>query len=175
MKPIFKLRKDTLSEIRADMARPHAYAFERIGCLFTVIVNERSDQPVILATRYAPVAEDAYVRDKSIGARISSAAIRGMMQQVLDSRHGAFLVHLHDHSGYPSLSGTDQKELLPLVPSLRNAEPNAAHGALLLSRDRIAGWALLPGRNRLTSIARIAVVGFPMSIFLRRYERSARK
>jgi hypothetical protein len=88
------------------------------------------------------------------------------MQEILDTRQGAFLVHLHDHRGMPSLSAIDRQAMLPLVPSLRNAEPEVAHGVLLLSEDCIAGWVLLPDQVHLAKIAKISVVGFPMCLFL---------
>ena len=165
MNAFFKLKTSTLSQIRADMELPHAYAFERVGCVFTRLATCDTDRPIILATRYRPLADDHYVRDESVGARIGSAAIQALMQEILDTRQGAFLVHLHGHRGMPSLSGTDRQAMLPLVPSLRNAEPEVAHGVLLLSEDHIAGWAVLPGQARLSKIAKIAVVGFPPSLF----------
>lgn len=155
-----------MSEIRADMERPHAFAFERVGCVFTRLAIHDTDRPIILATRYKSLADDHYVRDDSVGARIGSAAIQGLMQEILDTRQGAFLVHLHGHRGMPLLSAVDRQAMLPLVPSLRNAEPKVAHGVLLLSEDCVAGWALLPDQNHFAKIEKITVVGFPMSLFL---------
>lgn len=165
MKPVFKLKTSTLSEIRADMERPHAFAFERVGCVFTRLATGDTDRPIILATRYRSLADDHYVQDGSVGARVGSAAIQALMQEILDTKQGAFLVHSHGHRGMPSLSATDRQALLPLVPSLRNVEPKAAHGALVLSDDCIAGWVLLPDHGHFAEIAKIAVVGFPMSLF----------
>lgn len=165
MKPIFRIKASTLAEIKVDMERPHTFAFERIGCVFTRLATRATDRPIILATHYKPLADGHYIRDESVGARIGSAAIQSLMQEILDTKQGAFLVHLHGHRGMPSLSATDRQAMLPLVPSLRNAEPRVAHGVLLLSEDCIAGWALLPDERQLAKISKITVVGFPMSLF----------
>jgi hypothetical protein len=165
MNSIFKLKESTLSEIAADMTQPHPFAWERVGCLFTRCASADKSPPIIIATRYWPLADYHYLRDDSVGARISSGGIQAMMQEILDTKEGAFLVHKHPHRGIPSLSATDRQQLLPLVGSFRNVEPRAVHGAFLLSENCIAGWVLLPNQDHFTTIRKITVVGFPVSFF----------
>jgi hypothetical protein len=142
--------------------RPHPFAFERVGFIFTKLSRSANGGRIILVTAYEPVLDDDYIDDPNVGARINSGAIRKTMQRALSTGEGAFHVHIHDHDGSTGPSFTDSHELRPVMQSIRNASPGSAHGLLILSRT--AAWAevLLPGGSQFRRVESISVVGFPM-------------
>jgi hypothetical protein len=95
------------------------------------------------------------------------------MQRVLSTSEGAFVVHIHDHEGFPGLSSIDQSELRPLMLSIRNASPENVHGLLVLSRDAACAEALLPKTSRFRSVERIVVCGFPLKSLAADRERES--
>src|ERR1700729_2806808 len=97
--------------MRRDLVRPHVFAAERIGFAAVRIGNAGNDPTLILVEGYSPVADENYIDDPKVGARINSAAIRTAMQMAIDQRCGAFHVHLHINRGKPRLSRTDRTEL----------------------------------------------------------------
>ena len=151
-------------EMRESLMRPHEFAAERVGFVFTKLSRSKSGRWFILVCGFESVPDDDYINDPNVGARINSAAIRRAMQRVLTTGEGALHVHVHEHNGPPGPSYTDQQELRPVMQSIRNASPDAVHGLLILSRD--AAWAevLVPGTLSFQAIKKITVVGFPMGL-----------
>ena len=147
--------------IRADLARPHPLAAERIGFEYGTLSEGGEGTQLIVLKDYRPVPDDRYLDDPRCGARIDSQAIRGAMQHALDSVAGAFHVHLHDWPGIPRFSQFDRKELPRLIPSFQALRPSSAHGLLLLSRDQWTAEVWLPGRNEGIVADRIQVIGWP--------------
>ena len=152
-------------EVRADLARPHPFAAERVGFLFGRVVSAGRGNYVVLMTAYEPLADDRYIDDPSSGARIDSQAIRGAMQGVLDRQEGAFHVHLHEWPGTPHPSPMDSEEIPLIVNGLRNAGPDLAHGIILFSIDEYAAWVWLPGSKHSSRAQASSVVGHPLEIF----------
>lgn len=163
MKSTLRIPRILYDEMRTDLSRDHAFAAERVGCLFAKMTDE-----LILAVRYLPLPDEMYENDYTVGAKFGSAAIRLMMQKVLDTGEGAFIVHQHCNSGLPRLSKTDEEHMLPVLPSLQNVGPKVAHGAIILSNDAVAAWMLFPSCRRVETINKVAVVGFPVTIFANR-------
>src|SRR5438128_2848906 len=83
------------------------------------------------------------------------------MQRVMDTKRGAFHVHLHGGRGLPTLSSMDRDELPRLVKSLRVVGPKAPHGILLLSGDSCTAWVWVPG-SAAPVVAQVGIVGQPM-------------
>lgn len=135
-----RLTRALEEQLREDLARPHPFAFERVGFLETGIGAAEDGVGLILLRSYHPVPDDQYLPDEGCGARIGSAAIRAAMQRVIDSGNGAFHVHLHPGYGIPRLSSLDREELPRLVKSLRASGPRAPQGIILLSDDQCAAW-----------------------------------
>lgn len=150
--------------LRNDLARAHDFAWERVGFLFGR-AGRAANQSLLLMTDYEPVADEQYVRDEQVGARIGSAAIRLAMQRSLTSGEVVLHVHLHDHRGVPHFSRVDEHELARLVPSFARVAPQAPHGALVLSRDRGAAAIWLPGSAASVRTEDISVVGYPISLW----------
>lgn len=145
-----------------DLRRPHPYAAERVGFLYTRSQKLKANVVLVIATEYSPVRDLDYIKDPSVGAKIGSTAIRGAMQQMLERQEGCFHVHLHGHRGRPSPSPTDQQSLPGVADSLANVSAEQVTGFLILSQDDFYCQLRLPGRSRLSSPEQITGVGFPM-------------
>lgn len=154
------------AEAMKDLARPHPFAFERVGFLATRTTLLGPDHHLVLVTGYHPVPDEHYVDDDSVGACIGGEAIRAAMQQVIDEGTGQVHVHLHDHTGPTGPSFTDRKGLPPVVRSLATVGPNQASGYLIFSAD--SAWAELqvPGSPTPVLATKITSVGFPL-LFLK--------
>jgi len=97
---------------------------------------------VILAAGYDPVADEDYLEDRTVGARLGPGAFRRALQRAFNGGRkdlGLFHVHMHDHPGIPALSGVDRRESARFVPDFFNASPGMPHGVLVLSRDVASG------------------------------------
>jgi len=158
----FRMPKQIEGEMRNSLMRPHPFAFERVGFIFTKLSRSNDAGKIILVTAYESVPDDDYIKDPSVGARINSAAIRRAMQRVLNTGEGAFHVHIHDHDGVTGPSYTDRQELRPMMQSIRNASPQGVHGLLILSRDAAYAEALIPKTSQFRTVEKISVVGFPI-------------
>jgi hypothetical protein len=165
MKPTIRIPLSLERAIRTDLARPHAFAAERVGFLFCAANDLGSARPLVLARDYVPVGEEEYVRDRRVGARIDANAIRGARQRVLERQEVAFHVHAHIGRGMPRLSRTDIAELPAVVQSLCITAPALPHGLLLLSEDSMAALMWMPGLSSAVA-GEVVVVGLPMQHFV---------
>lgn len=150
----------------ADLVRPHPFAHERVGIVYTRLSDAGAGHMLVFPVDYAPVPDGDYIHSASraVGAEISAVAIRRTMQHILDSGEGAFHVHLHAHQGRPRFSPVDERSLPGLVRSFGHAGPQAAHGALLFSEDAAIALVQLPYQAD-PAAARISIVGFPLRIY----------
>lgn len=160
-----RIPRGLYARVRADLARRHEFAYERVGFLSARLGNVAGNRPLILLTDYHPVPDDQYVDDPKSGARINSVAIREAMQRVLDAGTGAFHVHSHEHRGRPGFSPMDMEETPRVVSGLRVAGPAQAHGMLLLSNDHCVAHVWMPASDKPVATAGISVVGYPLEIF----------
>ncbi|GAB1488620.1 hypothetical protein MASR2M8_10660 [Opitutaceae bacterium] len=154
------------AEAMQDLARPHPFAFERVGFLATKTILLSPEHHLVLVTGYHPVPDEHYIEDDSVGACIGGKAIRAAMQRVIDDGRGQLHVHLHNHAGPTGPSFTDRKGLPPVVRSLATVGPNQASGYLIFSVD--CAWAELrvPGVVAPMPATKITSVGFPL-LFLK--------
>lgn len=161
----FKLLKGLHDRVKVDLARPHEFAYERVGFISAKLGNRETDELLLLATNYYPVADENYIDDPGSGARINSTAIREAMQLVLDTGEGLFHVHWHAHRGKPGFSSMDSKETPRIVSGLRVVGPHNAHGMILLSNDHCIAHAWSPGSSEPVVADRVIIVGYPIEIF----------
>jgi hypothetical protein len=147
-----------------DLTRPHDFAWERVGFLFGR-AGGGGGSTLLLMTSYDSVADDCYVQDARVGARINSTAIRAAMQRALTTGEVVLHVHVHDHRGVPGFSWVDERELARLVPSFARVAPNVPHGALVLSRDRGSAMVWMPSAAAPQRTENISVVGYPMALW----------
>lgn len=159
-----RMPTELIATLKADLARPHPFATERIGFLEAALGNRGEPEELILAARYLTVPDDGYIDDPRVGARIGADTIRRIVERALSWQFGIFHVHMHDHDGCPRLSATDHREIPPIVRSLRVVAPDRAHGVLLFSRNACTALVWLPGADQPEPNGRITYVGRPLRI-----------
>ncbi|HEY9722313.1 MAG TPA: hypothetical protein V6D47_09875 [Oscillatoriaceae cyanobacterium] len=146
----------------ADLERPHAHAYERVG--FLLLRRSQSDVSTILqGVVYLPVADEHYIVSQDVGAIINANAIRAAMQAALSDAWSVLHVHLHNHGGRPHFSPTDFRSLSELVPSFFGVAPGP-HGALVFSRNKAACLIWTEPSARPEPASRVMIVGFPMKL-----------
>lgn len=165
MKILIRMSKQLETEVRADLARRHAFAVERIGFLFSKTLQLADDELLILMARYFPVHDDEYIEDDEVGAKIGSTAIRRGMQEAMDSGEGAFHVHAHDFSSKPEFSAVDRRSAALLMPSFQTVSPHAAHGAFLFGSEGCVADVWLPNQKKAQRAARVSIAGHPLRIY----------
>jgi hypothetical protein len=164
MKTELSILKEDLQRALADLRRPHPFAAERVGFLFAKpAINSGALRLVI--HDYEPVADAHYLDDPTVGAMISGAAFRRVMQRLIEERSSAFHVHLHEHRGQPRFSGVDLSESIRFVPSFFNARADTPHGVCVLSADSAIGKCWLAADTTPLDISRFVVPGFPSRIW----------
>lgn len=163
-----RLARPLFERVQCDLRRPHPFAAERVGFLFTCTGSGPAGTTFLFPVDYLVVPDSQYVdaRKPWVGAAINGDATRGAMQQVMATGLGALHVHLHDHRGVPRFSPTDWCDLPDFARSFQHADPHLIHGALVLSRDAATGAVWLPNQPlRKPLVPRISIVGFPLRTF----------
>lgn len=161
MTAVFKIRRDTLEAIHADLWRPHAFAAERVGFVACRLADWPAGGVCVLAQTYLPVADDHYEDDPSVGAMMNGHAIRTALQFVYRNRTAMFHVHRHEHRGAPSFSFIDIREARRFVPDFWKVQPALIHGALVLSHDRVHGMWWDPATREPRLFTQYVTVGLP--------------
>jgi hypothetical protein len=171
MKITVKLTGALHTEMLRDLSRRHPFAAERVGFVAGRIGTGADGSRLLLLTRYYPIADAEYLKDKLVGARIGSEAITKAMHTVYHGRathEGIFHIHLHGHQGEPGMSGVDSREIPPLIPGFQSIGRDAAHGVIILSFDHGSAWVWLPGNDEALQAASMAVIGVPIGVFQQR-------
>jgi len=158
----YRIPSRIYQEMILDLRRPHSFAHERVGFLFTRSKKLLSGTLLILATKYVPVDDADYIHDETVGARINNTAIRKAMQQIYDFKLGGFHVHMHGHAGTPSPSFTDRKGLPGIVESFANISGAELNGYLILSNDSFYATIKSGSGTPYFSPDLFAVLGYPM-------------
>lgn len=162
-KVTIRVPNELCQQIRKDLARRHGFAFERVGFAIGKSKELHDDAELIIISDYVPVADDHYIQDNSVGARINSDAIRNAMQIALNKKCSIFHVHEHSGTGTPTFSFTDLDELPKIVDAIINANPNNIHGLLLLSKDGINATVKMKPSKEEAILEKVIRVGYPMS------------
>jgi len=110
MKTTVKLTSQLRRLVRDDLHRKHPYAAERVSFVFGRAASTTDGALIVLST-FAPVNDDDYERDDSVGARIGARAIHLALQRASTLGAAAFHIHAHLHGGLPRFSRTDIHEL----------------------------------------------------------------
>jgi hypothetical protein len=164
MNVVFKISRELLEIVRRDLARPHDFAWERVGFLAGRPGALGPNKVVILAQSYHPVANEDYVEDNSVGAMMGSAAIRKGLQYAYANQVSMFHIHQHEHFGAPRFSPIDIRESAIFVPDFWHVCPSYTHGAIVLSKDLAVGLCWYPGILNSIPIREFVVVGAPMEV-----------
>lgn len=163
---VIRLARPLVEQLLTDLRRPHPFAAERVGFLFTRIGTGPAGTTFLFPVDYLPVPDNQYVHTTRVGAAINGGAIRSAMEHVMVTELGALHVHLHDHCGVPRFSRTDWRDLPDLARSFQHANSHLIHGSLVLSSDAAAGAVWLPdGVSREPLLPKIALVGYPLRSF----------
>ena len=158
-----KIPKNIYIQMLRDLKREHLFASERIGFLFSRTKKVDDHNTIITFCEYKSVTDENYIKDKSVGAKINSSAIRESMQTIMDKQYGCFHVHLHSHYGIPSPSHTDLKGGVPeIIDSFYNIDANQTHGIIILSSDSIYAAIKMNGQKKLITPEQISVIGYPL-------------
>ena len=163
MKINVKMSRKLLLQIREDLARPHPFAFERVGFLACKVAETKPRGVIVFPYRYLEVEDKDYLNDVSVGAMMGPAAIRKALQFAYKNQVAMFHAHIHDHYGPPWFSDIDVRETNNFVPDFWHVRPTFPHGALVLSRDSLSGLCWMPGRKKPFRISGFNIVGFPMT------------
>jgi hypothetical protein len=158
----FKITTPLLEEIRRDLHRRHAFAYERVGFISAGLSHAQGDTVLALARAYQPVADEDYLRDPTVGALIGAEAIRKALQWSITKGHAIFHVHSHGGSGSPDFSAIDRREHSKFVLDFLKVTPQLAHGALVLSNDSASGVIIFDRSEPCTSIKNFVEVGGPV-------------
>jgi hypothetical protein len=150
-----RIPQAVLSLARQDLARPHSFAYERVG-FFRCRPTGRHD--LVVVTGYDFVPDEQYVRDSMAGACIGSIAIQAALQRILTHKVGQIHIHQHEHRGVPSPSGVDSANQPRLVTSFRNVDQQLPHGFMILSETHAWGAFAMPGFRRLVELKSVSIV-----------------
>ena len=164
MKSVFKMRRNLLLEINADLSRPHAHAAERVGFLACRLAELPKEGVAVLAQTYLPIADEHYERSFVVGALMNADAIRTALEYSHYRRTAMFHVHRHDHRGSPRFSAIDLSEASRFVPDFWKVQPELIHGALVLSFDAAHGQWWDPRTRQARSFDEYITVGLPMKL-----------
>jgi hypothetical protein len=134
----FKATRSLLQSIRRDLARPHPFAFERVGFV-AASISASKEELLVLAQEYRPVLDEDYLDDPTVGAMMGPEAIRKALQWALSQNVGLFHIHSHGGRGRPGFSRIDLREQARFVPSFFQVAGRCAHGAIVLSNTQSAG------------------------------------
>lgn len=150
-----------LQAIRRDLARPHRFAYERVGFI-SAGLSSAADDLWVLARSYRPVADDDYLPDPSVGAMMGPDAIRKALQWAMSENVAIFHVHTHGGRGQPGFSDIDLREQAKFVPNFFQIAPQCPHGALVLSNDSAHGHIWLDGSKPCEVMTGFVEIGVPL-------------
>lgn len=158
MKVQIRIATSILTQMRADLARPHAYAMERVGFMVAGAAAV-ADRLTLLVRDYRPVDDEDYLVTTSVGAEIGSEAFRKAVQWAYRPRATLLHVHTHHHIGLPTFSGVDVTSGSQFVPSFFATVPRMPQGMLVLSNDAATGLVWLADDHPPLAIAEFIQVG----------------
>ena len=162
MKFHLRLLTSLLSDIHADLSRPHAFAAERVGFLTCGAAQIESENLLLLGETWHVIDDENYVDDPTAGATIGGRAFRNVLQLAFREPTCILHVHRHDHRGRPRFSRTDERSMCEFVPGFFNSCRTRPHGALVLSEDSGAGAIWLGAELGPQVLNRIEIVGVPL-------------
>jgi hypothetical protein len=164
-KVVFKMPPALLAAARADLARLHEHAAERVGFVTAGCSRHQDGKLVLLAREYLPIEDADYIRNPKVGAMIGPDAMRKGLQRAYLSRSALFHVHTHGGRGTPTFSAVDLKDGSNFVPSFFNVVPSMPHGLIVLSNDSARGRVWLSAKEGPVNVNRFVSAGAPFARF----------
>ena len=164
MTVLFRMTAELFAEMVRDLRRPHRFAGERVGFVYTR-EGEGDRDRIVLASEYVPVEDDEYLDEPGAAAWIGADAIRRARSRALQEDVGVFHVHLHEHRGRTEPSYIDAAEMRKVVPAFAGISPQRIHGALVLSLTDAHVTTWCSDRKDLAEVGKVAIVGLPFRLW----------
>ena len=163
MNALFRATESFMAGVRRDLVRRHSFAHERIGFI-TARAAAGKDHLVLLAEGYHPVADNEYVRDPMVGARIGQEALRKALNFALLNPLGVFHVHMHllrePRLWFSRIDLSEQRNFMPDFFKLGSSMP---HGAIVLS-PRSAAGLVWTGPSQVRPIGEFNSIGAQLKV-----------
>ena len=134
-----KVTETLMSEMKADLARRHSFAYERVGFITAGADFSLQGDLTLFCRRYFPVADEDYEPSHRVGAQIGSAAMRKAVEIAYNTRSALLHVHMHEGRGRPEFSRTDAESGFQFVPGFFNVQPKMPHGLVVLNESGARG------------------------------------
>jgi hypothetical protein len=163
MNIVFRFAAELMTEVRADLARPHPFAYERVGFI-SIRAAALADGLLLLADSYFPVPDEEYIDDPSVGAMLGQEAIRKALDLALLQGVGVVHVHQHDLGKRLWFSGIDLDEQSRFLPDFFKVCSKMPHGAIVLSPNSAAGHVWVTP-TKIHRIAEFNSVGAPLRMW----------
>jgi hypothetical protein len=162
MNATIKVTGPLLDRVRADLHRPHAFAYERVG--FLLAGASPIGRNLLLTVRgYAPVADEDYEAAHNVGAQIGADAMRKAVQAAYRPRSALLHIHTHGGRGVPRFSQVDLNSAKAFVPGFFQSIPRMPHGLLVLSDTGAAGLLWLSPNSQPITVSRFDRVDRPLT------------
>ncbi len=158
MKVGIRITSPQLDAIRTDLARRHAFAWERVGFI-AASATASAGRLLLLVRGYQPVADEDYVRAAGVGAEIGSEAFRKALQWAYRPKSALIHVHTHHGEGQPAFSGVDIRSGFEFVPSFFTTLPRMPQGMIVLSDDAATGLVWMAEERQPLAIEEFTQVG----------------
>jgi molybdopterin/thiamine biosynthesis adenylyltransferase len=158
----FRIPKGLKEKINIDLSRKHKHAYERVGFILTK-THWIDKKAIVLAYDYKPVAEEDYIVDENVGARINSKAIKKAMELAYSENCGVFHVHTHFHKGKPIESSSDLAGIRPMMESVARINKNQLFGYVILSQDSALCKVKPLNDKPFIEVNSYSEVGYPMN------------
>jgi len=171
MSILFRATEAFMASARRDLMRRHHFAHERVG-FATTRAAAGKDRLVLLAENYYAVADEDYVFDPTVGARIGQEALRKALNLALFNPVG--VIHIHMHllpSARLWFSEVDLSEQRNFMPDFFKVRPTMPHGAVVLS-PRSAAGLVWTAPNTVQPIDEFNFAGAQMKVIQARREGS---
>jgi hypothetical protein len=158
-----KITRKIYDNMLLSLRSSHPFANERVGFLFARkdIVE---DTVTIIPTGFQAVEDSHYADDPDVGARITSAAIREVMERAYSTGESILHVHLHEHLGKPIFSRADIFGYSQMVPSFHNIRATGFHGGLVFTQDGSSGLIWPTKVASPVPVNKLTIVGYPLVI-----------
>jgi hypothetical protein len=172
MKIHIKITEALMAQVRSDLHRRHAFAFERVGFLTAGATRSRDGDILLLCRSYHPVADEDYEASATVGAQIGSDAMRKAIEVAYPSKSALLHIHTHGGRGVPAFSRTDLVSGAQFVPGFFNALPRTPHGLIVLSNTSAKGLVWMAKNAKPQYVDGFTQVGRPVQKFGDRYEQA---
>lgn len=159
MMATLKINGALLDRVRADLARPHPHAYERVGFLTAGACTAAEGNLLVLTNGYVSVDDEDYEINPRVGAAIGRTAFRKALEVAHRTRSSLLHVHSHGRRGLPGFSKIDLVSGVQFVPSFFSVIPAMPHGMVVLSDTHATGLVWSNAAAAPTYFSRIARIG----------------